>query len=141
MIYPVSLYSLDPTEPPEIAAFSIFISNRIQHLLHGNLCCFLGFYQLTKAETIQAYKEIVAVRISDGAQVSGDAVRTLLKIPSGAAKFKYTQVPDFEVFVQSTSYNRALMPDTKFLYEVNPEAGGKFIDVHTIHLQTSECHC
>ena len=28
-----------------------------------------GFYQLTKAETIQTYKEIVAVRISDGTKV------------------------------------------------------------------------
>ena len=85
----------------------------------------IGFYQLTKPETIQAYKEIVAVRVSDGAQVSGDAVRDLLKIPSDAVKFKYTQVPDFEVFVQSTSYNRVLMPDTKFLYEVNPDVRGE----------------
>lgn len=86
---------------------------------------FTGFYQLTKPETIQAYKEIVAVRVSDGAQVSGDAVRDLLKIPSDAVKFKYKQVPDFEVFVQSTSYNRVLMPDTKFLYEANPDVRGK----------------
>ncbi|KAF6031341.1 hypothetical protein EB796_010353 [Bugula neritina] len=83
-----------------------------------------GFYQLTKPETIQAYKEIVAVRVSDGAKVTGDAVRDLLKIPDGAAKFKYTQVDDFEVYVQSTSYNRVLMPDTKFLYEVKPGARG-----------------
>jgi len=57
-------------------------------------------------------------------QVTGDAVRDLLKIPDGAAKFKYTQVDDFEVYVQSTSYNRVLMPDTKFLYEVKPGARG-----------------
>ncbi|KAF6025327.1 hypothetical protein EB796_016362 [Bugula neritina] len=77
-----------------------------------------------ETETIQAYKEIVAVRVSDGAKVTGDAVRDLLKIPDGAAKFKYTQVDDFEVYVQSTSYNRVLMPDTKFLYEVKPGARG-----------------
>ena len=57
-------------------------------------------------------------------QVSGDAVRELLKIPSDANKFKYQAVPDFEVFVQSTSYNRVLIPETKFLYEVDSAAGG-----------------
>ena len=59
------------------------------------------------------YKEIVAVRIQGDAQISGDAVRDLLKIPSGATKFKFTQVPDFEIYVQSTSFNRVLLPDTK----------------------------
>ena len=83
-----------------------------------------GFYQLTKPETIQVYKEILAVRVQGGAQISGDAVRDLLKIPSGATKFKFTQVPDFEIYVQSTSFNRVLLPDTKFLYENKPPAGG-----------------
>ena len=51
-------------------------------------------------------------------------MKALLKIPDGASKFKYTQVPDFEMYVQSTSHNRVLMPDTNFLYEVNPDARG-----------------
>ena len=51
-------------------------------------------------------------------------MRALLKIPDGASKFKYSQVPDFEMYVQSTSHNRVLMPDTNFLYEVNPDARG-----------------
>ncbi|XP_078609420.1 uncharacterized protein LOC144880799 [Branchiostoma floridae x Branchiostoma japonicum] len=80
-----------------------------------------GFYQLTKPEIIQDYKEIVARRKSDGTFVSGSAVRSTLGIPDDAGKkfkFDLSKIPDFDVFVQSTSYNRALMPDTEFLYEV-----------------------
>ncbi|XP_078687765.1 uncharacterized protein LOC144919951 [Branchiostoma floridae x Branchiostoma belcheri] len=98
-----------------------------------------GFYQLTKPEIIQDYKEIVARRKSDGAFISGSAVRTTLGIPADAGKkfkFDLAKIPDFDVFIQSTSYNRALMPDTEFLYEVGgggddpapaatPPAGGK----------------
>ncbi|CAH1269975.1 Hypp4268 [Branchiostoma lanceolatum] len=97
-----------------------------------------GFYQLTKPEIIQDYKEIVARRKSDGSFISGSTVRSTLGIPDDAGKkfkFDLSKIPDFDVFIQSTSYNRALMPDTEFLYEVSgggdepappaPAAGGK----------------
>ncbi|CAH1800252.1 unnamed protein product [Owenia fusiformis] len=81
-----------------------------------------GFYQLTKPEIIQDNKEIVARRKSDGSFISGDTVRSALSIPADAAvkKFKLdlSKLPDFDVFIQSTSYNRALMPNTEFLYDV-----------------------
>ena len=62
------------------------------------------------------------MRKSDGAFVTGDAVRQLLKIPKGgkAAKKRVTvdagEMPDFALFVQSTSHNRVLMPSTRVLY-------------------------
>lgn len=37
----------------------------------------------------------------------------------GASKIKPTAFEKWRVFVQSTSYNRVLMPDTGFLYEVD----------------------
>ena len=40
----------------------------------------------------------------------------------GAAKIKPTVLEEFRVFVQSTSYNRVLVEDTGFLYEVDPLA-------------------
>ena len=39
----------------------------------------------------------------------------------GTAKIKPTSLDKWRVFVQSTSYNRVLMPNTGFLYEVDPE--------------------
>ena len=35
-------------------------------------------------------------------------------------KIKPTILEEFRVFVQSTSYNRVLVEDTGFLYEVDP---------------------
>ncbi|XP_068676102.1 uncharacterized protein [Montipora foliosa] len=78
-----------------------------------------GFYQLTKPETIQFHKEIVVRRKSDGSMASGDEVRELLGIAKETTKFHLdkSKLEDFDVFVQSTSYNRVLLPDTEFLYD------------------------
>ena len=63
------------------------------------------------------------MRKSDGAFITGDAVRQLLKIPKGGKGAARQRVavdtdgmPDFSLFVQSTSHNRVLMPNTKVLY-------------------------
>ena len=47
-------------------------------------------------------------------------------MPKSSKKFKLdlTEVPDFEVFVQSTSVNRVLLPGTEFLYEIEEEEEG-----------------
>ena len=82
-----------------------------------------GFYQLNKPELIQDYKEVIVRRKSDGKIVTGDSVREVLGIPKAAKKFKLdlAEISDFDVFVQSTSVNRMLLPDTEFLYEVDEE--------------------
>ncbi|EDO36071.1 predicted protein [Nematostella vectensis] len=83
-----------------------------------------GFYQLTKPETIHFHKEIVVRRKSDGLFATGEEIRTILNIPKETAKFKLDQgkLDDFDVFVQSTSYNRVLLPDTEFLYDTEEAA-------------------
>ena len=82
-----------------------------------------GFYQLTKPEVIQEYKEVIVRRKSDGAFITGDKVRELLDIPKSSKKFTLDldEISDFDVFVQSTSVNRVLLPGTEFLYEVEDE--------------------
>ena len=40
---------------------------------------------------------------------------------SGKHRLKPADLPDYMVFVQSTSYNRKLIGGTKFLYEVDAE--------------------
>lgn len=39
----------------------------------------------------------------------------------GTGKIKPASLEKWRVFVQSTSYNRVLMPNTGFLYEVDPD--------------------
>ena len=81
-----------------------------------------GFYQLTKKETIQDYKCVIARRKKDGQLVSGDGLREVLKIPKKSpTKVTVDQdaIPDFDIFVQSSSYNRVILPDTKILYKLS----------------------
>ena len=51
-------------------------------------------------------------------------MRALLGIAKETTKFHLDKekLKDFDVFVQSTSYNRILLPDTEFLYDTG-EAG------------------
>lgn len=82
-----------------------------------------GFYQLTKPEIIQDYKEVIMRRKTDGAFLTGDKVKEVLSIPKSSKKFKLDldEITDFDVFVQSTSVNRVLLPGTEFLYEVDDD--------------------
>jgi hypothetical protein len=79
-----------------------------------------GFYEFTKAETIQHNKEIVLVHDSTGDMFTGDKAREMLGLPIGeTARTRFKFLDGYTVFVQSTSYNRKLLGGTKFLYEVD----------------------
>lgn len=72
-----------------------------------------AYYQLSKTETIQPQKQI-AILGRNGLYVGPDA-RKLLGLPDEHVKVKPNHNPDYEIFVQSTSTNRKLMPNTKLL--------------------------
>ncbi|KAI6239030.1 VWA domain-containing protein [Aphelenchoides fujianensis] len=77
-----------------------------------------GFYEFTKPETVQDYKEIILRDPSTGDMFEGAYARSLLGLPSsGDAKIR-PETYDYDVFIQSTSVNRKLIGGTKFLYEV-----------------------
>jgi hypothetical protein len=81
-----------------------------------------GFYEFTKRETIQEYKEVVAQNVESGAIITGLRARNVLGIPEERADV----TPDCAThtgFVQSTSVNRKLKAGTKFLYEIAESAG------------------
>ena len=79
-----------------------------------------GFYQLTKTETIQEYKEIVLRDNHTSDLYSGEKARELLGLPrSGSVRTRPVVPRGYTVFVQSTSYNRKLIGGTEFLYEVD----------------------
>ena len=82
-----------------------------------------GFYQFTKSSTIQPYKEIIVFDRSTGDIYTNGAARELLGISDGSGNIRVSpKIYDharYDVFVQSTSVNRALQRGTKFLYEVD----------------------
>ncbi len=81
-----------------------------------------GFYQWTKASTIQPYKEIVVFDKQTGDIFTNGAARELLGLPEGGGNIRVSPKYDrsrYDVFVQSTSVNRVLQGGTRFMYEVD----------------------
>ena len=75
----------------------------------------VGYYQLTKTETIQPQKQIIVVDKSNGQAYSGQEARGLIGLPAKAVRVKPDYNPKYDIFVQSTSINRKLLADTKIL--------------------------
>ena len=84
-----------------------------------------GFYEWTKLETVQKRKEILFVNKDTGETLDDTReCREQLGIPLGTeGKINPKNFPaitgKYDVFIQSTSYTRNLVPDTKFLYEID----------------------
>lgn len=72
-----------------------------------------GYYQLSKPEIIQPQKQ-VAILNKHGLFI-GDEARQLLGLPDEHVKVGPNHNPDYTIFIQSTSNNRNLMPNTKLL--------------------------
>lgn len=78
-----------------------------------------GFYQLSKPEkAVQDYKVIVARNKNTGAVYGGTTqIRQLLALPTyGTISLRPGDHGDWDIFIQSTSTNRVLMPGTSALY-------------------------
>lgn len=76
-----------------------------------------AYYQLTKRETVQAGKSIAIQDRLSGQIYTGNAARQLLGFPFGVEiKVAPGTQGQYDVFVQSTSYNRKLVKDTRVLY-------------------------
>lgn len=82
-----------------------------------------GFYQFVLTETIQESKEVLFQDKLTG-EVKSDTAwcREQLGVPLGTRGRVNPREVDctkqYDVFIQSTSYNRKLDPNTKFLYEL-----------------------
>lgn len=75
-----------------------------------------GYYELSKTETIQPQKEIIVVDKGSGQAYTGQQARDLIGLPKAiSVKVKPDYNPKYKIFVQSTSVNRNLMPDTEVL--------------------------
>lgn len=77
-----------------------------------------AFYQLTKPEKVVKSDRVICIRDkSSGAVYAGKAARDLLGIPTtGTIKLQPGDHGNFDIFIQSRSVNRKLMPGTEVLY-------------------------
>lgn len=83
-----------------------------------------GFYQFILTETIQENKEVLFVDKKTGeVKASTTWCRKQLGVPLGTRGRVNPRTIDcskqYDMFIQSTSYNRKLDPNTKFLYELD----------------------
>lgn len=74
-----------------------------------------GYYILTKPEKIQGYKQICIQDKMTGAVYSGSEARQMLGLPDFEVKVTPAQHYKFNIFAQSTSLNRKLVPGTVLL--------------------------
>jgi hypothetical protein len=86
-----------------------FVEGKTKNYVTGK-----SFYQLMKKETIQPYKQVCVVD-KQGRVFGGREARKLLGLPDENVYVSPTQHPELDIFVQSTSVNRHLIPGTKLL--------------------------
>ena len=75
-----------------------------------------AFYQLTKDEVVQGYKQIALVEKGKQAVYVGSDARNILGLPSTEVKVRPGNHNNWDIFVQSTSLNRKLVGGTNLLY-------------------------
>lgn len=74
-----------------------------------------AYYQLTKPEAVQNHKQICVQNKRNGKVYTGAEARKMLGLPDHEVKVSPATHPEFDLFVQSTSVNRKLIPGTKLL--------------------------
>lgn len=74
-----------------------------------------AYYQLTKTEEIQPQKNILIRHKFSGKVYGGREARRLLGLPDYQIKVASTSHPTYDIFVQSTSVNRKLVPGTEVI--------------------------
>jgi hypothetical protein len=112
-LVPLTKGSYDLREVP--ARYSI--KAHVEDTIHMRYVVGNGFYQLSKREEIQPGKQIAIVSKADDTVYVGDSARRLIGLDTNlSVKVKPDVNPLYDIFVQSTSTNRILIPGTRFLY-------------------------
>ena len=128
---PVSIKKMDklvPVIPGRFQIMTVDDNCAIKQFVENNGIKFKtgrGFYELSKAETVQQYKEVIMMDRETGEMFNGSQVREELGLQPQSEKGGVNErlhkdaTKKFRVFVQSTSVNRKLIAGTTFLYEVD----------------------
>lgn len=77
-----------------------------------------AFYELSKRETVQGTKQIAVVEKKTDRVFLGQDARRLVGLPDVNTTVKPGHNPDYQIFIQSTSVNRKLIPGTRLLLMV-----------------------
>lgn len=96
--------------PPLVMEIRPFVESKLGFYQLGS-----AYYQLTKTETVQPQKKVAIFDKQTGDVYTGTDARDMLGLPPYSTKLAPESHPKFELFVQSTSVNRKLMPNTKVL--------------------------
>jgi hypothetical protein len=72
-----------------------------------------AYYQLTEPVKVQPQKQVCIWDRKKHVLYAGNEARQLLGLPSYEVKLEPAATPDFDIFIQSTSVNRNLLPGQK----------------------------
>jgi hypothetical protein len=97
-------------EIKDISQIKPFIESKGIPYVRGN-----AYYQLTKREQIQPQKALAVMHKATGEIYTGPQARDLVGLPDIHVTVAPTFNPSYIVFVQSTSTNRKLLPNTQLL--------------------------
>lgn len=78
-------------------------------------CPGAAYFQLTKPEKIQNYKQICVQEKSTGKVYGGADARGLLGFPDYEVKVEASMHPKYNIYIQSTSLNRKLIAGTQLI--------------------------
>lgn len=111
---------LEEVNPSRFQALPVDYDCDIKMFVENNGLVFRkgrGFYEWTKAVTIQSYKELILEHKATGKFYTGQAAKDKLGIKDTGRYSPPDDVNEYRIFVQSTSNNRKLLGGTHFLYE------------------------
>ena len=116
--------ALDAVDPGKFQVLKVDRDVPIKDFVTENGLAFApgkGFYEFTKPEDIQSYKEVILQEVTTGDMFSGARARQMLGLADGvdAKRVSPKNIGPYRAFVQSNSLNRKLKAGTHFLYEVD----------------------
>lgn len=88
------------------------IKDMVENLIGRDFVKGMAYYELSKLELVQPYKEIVIVAKKDGKKFGGNEARQMLGLPNQDTKVKPGDFGDWRIFIQSTSLNRKVKAGT-----------------------------
>ncbi|ARF10148.1 hypothetical protein Hokovirus_1_27 [Hokovirus HKV1] len=114
------LTEITPCPPAKYQVLHVEKSCSIKDFVLENKLTFKvgkGFYEFTKPETITNKKSVILLKKDTGELYEGRKARKLIGLTNVDKKYKPSDLKEYRVFIQSTSYNRKLVANTGFLYE------------------------
>ena len=118
----VSAANLTPVDPKSFVLVPVYHEMPISEFVEKAGYTFkVGtcYYQLNKSEEIHGHKDLMVRNKATGQVFGGDRVRDLIGLERITRRVSPKFNPDWEVFPQSTSLNRKLIPGTNLLIKTS----------------------